>query len=300
MALGILTLLMAVTVTCYTDMQADALHRAALSELDAIRTDIHRYQLERHTDYPLAVPPAGADAQDRRDPWFRPFRLDPARHLVYSMGPDGKDDRGAGDDVTMTYEAHAATELRPPQGLRVAEHGADWVELRWRAVTYKPGISGYNVFRRESVGSSDFTTVPCNAPALLPDSPEPKYRDEGLSAGKVYYYALEVVGQDGTHIIAPAPLGFQIPLTAPPRLSVTPAQVTVSPNQATQFTVVATGYGSPVRQVKFDGETFEVNAGSRTVVVSRAFGQTGTQKLLAEAFDADGRKAQVDVLVEVR
>lgn len=300
MALGILALLLSVTVTYYTDMQADALGRATVAELDAIKNDIHRYQLERRSEYQARLPPPGAGSRDRRDAWSRAFRVDPVRRLIYSVGPDGHDDLAAGDDISMTYDAYAFSELHPPPGFRVAEHGADWVELAWQPVKYQGGVAGYNVYRRESVSSSEFTTVPQNRAGLVPDASEPKYRDEGLEAGRVYYYALEAVALDGTRVSAPAPLGFQIPLAAPPRLVVTPAQITVGPDQATQFTLVATGYGSPIRQVRFDGETFEVNAGTRTILVTRTWAQAGSWRLQAEAFDADGRRAQVEVRVEVR
>lgn len=298
-AMGVLTLLLTLAVTHYGEMQADAQHKAALAELDAVRTDIHRYQIERRCEYTARTPPPGENLQDRRDPWFAPFRVDPARHLIWSIGPNGQDEQGQGDDISTPYDAYAFSELHPPQNFRAADHGPDWVELTWQTVRFQGGIQGYNIFRRASVASSDFTTVPIN-PSLLPDSSEPKYRDVGLETGKVYYYALEVLGRDGTRVTAPAPVGFQIPLTAPPRLTVTPATVTAAPGQAVQFTLVAAGYGSPVRQIKFDGKTYDVNASTKTLVVSRTWNMAGTDHLTAEAFDADNRRATVDVEVTVK
>lgn len=299
MAMGVLTLLLTVAVTHYSDMQADAQQKACLSELDAVKNDIQRYQLERRAEYTARTPPPAENLQDRRDPWFAAFRVDPARHLIWSIGPDGKDDQGGGDDVTTSYDAYAFAELHPPQGFRAIDQGPSWVELGWQPVKFQGGVQGYNVFRRESVAASDFSTRPIND-ALLPDSSEPKYRDEGLEPGKVYYYALEVVGRDGTRVTAPAPLGFQIPLTAPPRLTVTPAVVAVAPNQVVQFTIVAAGYGAPVRQIKFDGKTYDCDNSSKTLVISRSWNLPGTERLSAEAFDADNRRAVVDVQVTVK
>lgn len=299
MALGIFAMLITLAVTQYGEMQADALHKTAVSELEAIKNDIHRYQLERRSEFMSRTPPPGENMQDRRDPWFSPYHVDPARHLIWSAGQDGKDDAGGGDDVFTSYEAYAFSELHPPQSFRVAQSGPDWAELTWQPVSYKAGVDGYNVYRRESVSASEFTTVPQN-PALLPETPEPKFRDEGLTPGKVYYYALEVVAHDGTRVTAPAPVGFQIPLAAPPRLTVTPAQVTVEAGQSVQFTIVAAGYGSPIRQIRFAGQTYEVNAGEKTLTVSRSWSRPGAERLSAEAYDADSRRAVVDVLVEVK
>ena len=299
MSLGVLALLMSVAVTQYGAMQQEALHKAALAELDAIKNDIQRYQLERRCDYPARTPPPGENLQDRRDPWFAPFHVDPARHLIYSCGPDGHDDQGQGDDVATSYDAYAFAELHPALGFRVADHGSDWVELTWQPVRYQPGIQGYNVYRRESAGASDFTTVPLN-PALIPDSSEPKYRDEGVQPAKVYYYALEVIARDNTRATSPSPVGFQIPQAAPPRLTVTPSNLTISAGQTAQFTIIASAYGSPLRQLKFDGQTFDVDAGEKTLVLSHTFTTAGPQRLTAEAYDADNRRSAVDVAIEVK
>lgn len=298
-AMGIMVLLATLTVSIFGEFQAEALEKAAQSELDAIRSDIHRYQMERRTDYTLKTAPLGANSQDRRDPWQMPYRVDPALRIVYSVGPDGKDDRGDGDDIRLPFDGYQFSELHAPTGFRAAEHGVDWVDLSWAPVRYQGGVSGYNVFRRESVASTEFTTVPQN-PALLPDSPEPRFRDAGLSPGLVYYYALEVVAKDGTRITAPAPLGFQIPLTAPPRLVVSPTQQVLAVDQTGSFTLQATGYGASLRTITFDGQAFDVSGGSKTLVMTRKFSQPGTQRLVAEAFDVDGRKAQVEAVVEVR
>ena len=210
LALGILTLLVTITLTYYSDMQVTAQHQAAQSELDAIKNDIHRQQLERRTAYTSRIPPPGRDMQDHRDPWGQAFIVDPEKHVIYSIGPNGQDDHGTGDDITMAFDAYAFNELAPPAGFRAAEHGVDWVQLAWNPVTYAPGVAGYNVYRRESEAASAFTTVPLNA-YPIPDSLTPNYRDETISAGRVYYYSLEVLTRDGQRTSVHSPLGFTIP-----------------------------------------------------------------------------------------
>ncbi len=36
---------------------------------------------------------------DRIDAWGRPLQVDPGKAIVYSLGPDGLDQRGEGDDL---------------------------------------------------------------------------------------------------------------------------------------------------------------------------------------------------------
>ena len=300
MAMGILLLMLTLTVTYYGDMQADAQRDAAKAELDAIKGDIHRYQLEKRCDYPLRTPPAAQSQEgpERTDPWGVAYRVDPDRHVIWSCGPNGRDENGAGDDVVMTYEDFGADALKPPSGVHVSSFGPGWAEISWNRVKYKSGVAGYNVYRRESVSASAFTTVPQNA-VVIPDSDSPHWHDEGLAVGLVYYYSVEVVTADGARLPARTPLGFQIPIAGPPQVSVTPANVSAAVGQTVSFAITASGVGSAIKSITFDSTIFEVNDGTRTVMATRTFNTPGPSTLTATAVDAAGRAARYDVPVQV-
>src|ERR1051325_7881653 len=89
MSMGILTLLITLTVAYYGDMRSDTQVHAARAELDQIRNEIQRYQMEHRSDYPLGTIPQDGEGQQRKDPWGQPYLIDPARHLLWSCGPNG-------------------------------------------------------------------------------------------------------------------------------------------------------------------------------------------------------------------
>jgi type II secretory pathway pseudopilin PulG len=299
MALVIVLLLVSLSVVHYESMTDEAQEHAARGELDVLRNEIRRLQLERRAEYALELPPRDDQGRDRRDPWAQLYRVDPAKHIVYSIGPDGRDDRGEGDDLSLKFDAYASIELKPPTGFKVAEHAGDWVRLTWNAVQYQGGVKGYNVFRRASAAATEFTTPPQNA-ELVPATETPEFRDEGLAPGEVYYYALEVVANDGTSVRAPAPLGFQIALEGPPRLSIAPARGSVDPDRNVTFNISAAGAGAPLSGMAFDGQTWAVDAVEKTVTANRRWRVPGTYTLSGEATDAKGRKTSMEVQVEVR
>lgn len=299
MAMAIVIILVSLTVTQYDSMSATAQEQTARSDLDTLRTEIMRHQMERRAAYTVTAPPRDKEGHERHDPWGQPYRVDPVTHQVYSFGPDGTDQRGEGDDVALRFDAYEALELRPPAGVKVREFGTDWAELAWSPVGYKGGVLGYQVFRRESSSHSDVTTTPLN-PELIPPSEDPKFRDEGLESGKVYYYAVEVQAKDGTRMRSTGVTGFTIPMEASPRISVSPSSVTVQTNHTQSFTVSAAGFGSPLTSIRFDGDSYNVAEGEKTLVVTRKWAIKGVYTLTAEARDERNRQSSVTIQVEVK
>lgn len=300
MAMTIVLLLVTIGLVQYGGMNAEAQEHAARADLDVLRGEIRRSQLERRADYDLTVPPRDSAGKDLADPWGHPYVVAPARHRVYSIGQNGRDEGGEGDDVALGYDAYASLELKPPAGFRVAEHGADWLKLVWSPVSYEGGVEGYHIHRRSSVGESEPSTAPIN-PEIIPRGDAPEWRDVGLEAGQVYYYALEVVAKDGQRARTRSMLGFQIPLEGPPRLAISPGpRVTTDLERNVAFTVTAGGAGAPLSRLTFDRESFDLDAVEKTVTVSRRWAVPGTFTLAAEVVDARGRKTAMDVTVEVR
>ncbi|MCI0343790.1 MAG: type II secretion system protein GspG [Planctomycetales bacterium] len=74
-------------------------------EIEGMLEELARWAGERGGEFPPAeAPPEGApDPARRSDPWGRPYRYErvaprgPIR--IWSVGGDGRDERGGGDDV---------------------------------------------------------------------------------------------------------------------------------------------------------------------------------------------------------
>lgn len=210
LALGVVMLVAGIGIAYFRDLSEAARRQAALADLDVLRGEVHRWQVERRSAYGARVPPVPADGKAHVDPWGNPYRILLARRLVYSVGSDGVDETGSGDDVGLTYDPLAgATQVQPPIGFRVADSGPDHVRLAWNPARDPSRVLGYNVYRRESIAQSTYSTVPLN-PVPMRHAESPSFTDTTVVPGQVYYYALEVVGSDGTAARASGQVGFQL------------------------------------------------------------------------------------------
>jgi hypothetical protein len=210
LATGLVLLLAGIGIGYYDDLREAARRQAALSDLDAMRVAVHRWQVEHRAAYTDAVPPRAGDVHTHRDPWGQPYRIRTDRRLLYSTGLNAADDGGGGDDVALGYDPHAvATAPAPPSGFRVSESGPAHVRLAWNPPADPARIRGYNVYRRESLSQSTYSTEPLN-PRPVPPAASPSYEDATVVPGQVYYYALEVVATDGATARAAGQVGFQL------------------------------------------------------------------------------------------
>lgn len=126
--LTIMSVLVGVTVTTYSDSAQRAREQVAQDEARAIASSIQRWQLENQRPYPFKnvlplVPRYLKNVSS--DPWTAQYNVDTVQKIVYSFGPDGQDDKGAGDDVSYFYDTSGDVAPGPPQGLTVRKEAGN-------------------------------------------------------------------------------------------------------------------------------------------------------------------------------
>jgi len=299
MAIGILIVLSLLTVVVFDDLVGTSKERAARQDLDVIRKGVLLWQVERRSDYPHEqIPPH--EGVIAKDPWGHPYRVRPRSRIIYSAGPNGTDEQGAGDDLSTAYESYIEDELRPPPSFRVVEHGPDWLRLGWDPVRYRKGVAGYNVYRRESVGQTTYATIPIH-PSPIPSTQAPQLDDTGLMPGTVYYYSLEVLGTNGERARYPGQLGYQLPAsTTVVQVSVTPSTLVLTAGSTSTFAVTARSAGGVLKTLEFDGVVHPLSSSSHTLSISKRFVTAGLFDLEVVATDESGQTGKAKVRVEVQ
>lgn len=124
----IMSVLVGVTVSTYSDSAQRAREQIALDEARSISSAIQRWQLENQRPYPFDnVLPLVPRFLKRvgQDPWGSQYGINPANRVVYSFGPDGLDDQGEGDDVGFFFDTSGDVAPGPPQNLVVVRQGSD-------------------------------------------------------------------------------------------------------------------------------------------------------------------------------
>lgn len=101
-ALVISLLLASLTIRSYQGIQARAAENATLADLATIARAVETWQLTNRQTYPYHTLPRGLGGR-RTDSWGGAYRVDPQRTTVRSMGPDGQDQAGGGDDLEVEY-----------------------------------------------------------------------------------------------------------------------------------------------------------------------------------------------------
>lgn len=78
----------------------------ALADLGQIAQSVTKFnfEIEGHLDRLEEIEGRTlANVRDLRDPWGNPYRLNTGELLVYSAGPNRRDERGRGDDIVRRY-----------------------------------------------------------------------------------------------------------------------------------------------------------------------------------------------------
>lgn len=164
LGLTIMSILVGVTVTTYQDSAARAREQVARDESKAVASAIQRWQLENQRAYPFqsVLPLIPRYVKNvGNDPWSKGYRVDTKQKIVYSFGPNGADDVGAGDDIPYFYDTTGDVAPGPPGGLTARLKNTD-VKLHW--VAPKRNADGSQPvddldFYRVYIRSSTETTV---------------------------------------------------------------------------------------------------------------------------------------------
>jgi hypothetical protein len=138
-----------------------------------------------------------------------------------------------------------------PGTLSASAVSSSQVNLSWGAATDNVGVTGYRVERCQGAGCSSFAQVATPAGT--------SFNDSGLSASTSYSYRVRAVDAAGN--LGPYS-NTATAVTAPASgLLVSPRNMALTPGQTQQYTVTASGGGSPAVTWSVDG----VDGGSDSV-----------------------------------
>lgn len=105
-ALFLIGLLVAGAVPYVQELVEDSRKGKARADLDQIRQAVTKHNFQAETSIDRLEEIEGrtlGNVRDLRDPWGNPYRIATSELLVYSCGPNRRDERGRGDDLWKRY-----------------------------------------------------------------------------------------------------------------------------------------------------------------------------------------------------
>lgn len=201
--LTIMSLMVLVSVSLYQTSADKVREDAARDKLQTIGNGIQRWQLENNRTYPYsALDPILSKYIDNLevDAWGVPFKVIPDKGIVYSFGPNGKDDATVGDDIAFRYGVVLTSPPQPPSRLVCRPRGTS-VDLTWilpiKDVSGAPLTTGVGtwateIFRSEVAGVTSTTSVRVKELSFPTRAWTDDNKGSGLLPKTSYYYQARV------------------------------------------------------------------------------------------------------------
>jgi competence protein ComGC len=196
LGLFIISTIVAISVANYSTQAEKIRQDTASSQLQTYGNAIARWQMENNrTTYPFNdLEPLRGKYLDNigTDPWGSALKVSPGN--IYSLGPNGRDEGGTGDDMRFQYGVVLQSPPQAPSRLTCRLQGTS-VKLSWSPplrnvdgteLTTKVGTWSTEVFR--SLTDGNYTTKPLKTVAF----PERSLDDSGLTPQTSYYYTTRV------------------------------------------------------------------------------------------------------------
>lgn len=167
LAVTILTMLVGISVTTYSDSVAQSRRDLALQKLQHLGDAIQRWEMEKNGRYPYASlrPLEGEYLRNlEADPWGSEFAIDLDGGIVYSYGPNAEDDHGGGDDIRLSFDTDRDPPPGAPSDFRAVRADVDirltWVDPLVNAdgSPINGDLSHYNLYMRRSRDASFILT----------------------------------------------------------------------------------------------------------------------------------------------
>jgi type II secretory pathway pseudopilin PulG len=294
LAMGIMVILTSLVFQTFRGQRKRTEEVVCKESLNRIRNAIDHWQLEWKRPWFKPLPPAGAP----EDPWTQPFRVDPRRGMIWSLGPDGKfESPDQAEDLAIAYTPFTIGPVGRPRNVRgrPALGGGflimwDWPEAQGTAI-------GFRILRSASPGGS-FSEVGTTAP----DQPA-EFRDMVAPAGKTMYYRVEALLGPGStlpHGAAPSkPYALTIPQSSLPGLELEAGSTEVLAGVPLLVKVTGKPRGAALAGLVFDGEAHPVGPGAFTKALPFVPPGSGVHELEVRLEAVNGQFSQETLTVTV-